>query len=54
MVEENMSSIEFIQAMTEASKKQLELDEFHEIAEKYGMCTPWCHLENPCAECDNK
>lgn len=50
-MKEEMSNIEFIQTMIEASKKQEELDEFHELAEKYGMCTPWCHLANPCVEC---
>jgi len=49
---ENMDDIEFLRVMKEISDKQKELDEFHNIAEKYGMCTPWCYLENPCADCN--
>lgn len=47
-----MDDIKFWKMMKEISDKQKELDEFHEIAEKYGMCTPWCHLANECALCD--
>ena len=47
-----MDDIEFWKMMKEISDKQKELDEFHNIAEKYGMCTPWCYLENPCADCN--
>ena len=37
-----MKTVEFLKQMIEVIKTQKDHDEFYELAEKYGFCTPWC------------
>jgi hypothetical protein len=44
--------LELMRMMSEHSKTRAEHDEFYELAEKFGFCTPWCHLEKHCESCE--
>ena len=37
-----MIEIEFLEKMTEVIKTQKDHNDFYELAEQYGFCTPWC------------
>jgi hypothetical protein len=43
-----MKTVEFLKAMEETAKDQENHNDFYELAEKYGFCTPWC----VCEECN--
>ena len=49
-----MCATDFYQVMNEVSQTQEDHSDFYELAEKYGFCTPWCHLENDCSICEKK
>ena len=44
-----METIEFLKVMEIVAKKQEDHNDFYELAEKYGFCTPWCN----CEECND-
>jgi len=46
--------VEFLKMMEEHTKTHNEHSEFYEMAEKYNFCTPWCHLDKLCNECEEK
>ena len=45
-----MLTVDFLKKMEEVIKTQENHDDFYELAEKYGFCTPWCRCEN----CNNE
>lgn len=47
-----MEDSEFLKQMAEVAKKQKEHIEFYSLAEKYGFCSTWCHLNNSCELCE--
>ena len=47
-------TVELIKMFNEHDKTHDAHTEFYELGEKFGFCTPWCHLENDCKLCENK
>ncbi len=46
--------VELLKMMTEHTKIDNAHGEFYEMAEKYGFCTPWCHLSKDCGSCEHR
>ena len=46
--------VEFVKMMIEHKEIEKSHSEFYEMAEKYGFCTPWCHTNNSCDECESR
>ena len=40
-----METIEFLKLVRKIEEKQKCHNDFYELAEKYGFCTPWCRCE---------
>ena len=40
-----MEIVEFLKRMEVVSRNQENHNDFYELAEKYGFCTPWCNCE---------
>ena len=49
-----MEMVEFVKMMIEHKEIEKSHAEFYEMAEKYGFCTPWCHLSKSCNECEDR
>lgn len=49
-----MNDIEFLKRMNEVDAVQQSHNVFYELAEKYGFCTPWCHIQNDCEICEKR
>ena len=49
-----MTDNEFVLIIEEVSHTQESHSVFYDLAEQYGFCTPWCHLENDCSVCEKK
>jgi len=48
----NNMTVELLIMFKEHEETHKEHEEFYELAEAYGFCTPWCHLANDCGVCD--
>ena len=46
-----MTDLEFLKAVAELNQIHEDHNEFYELAEKYGFCTPWC--DKPCRNSQN-
>ena len=51
---ERVGMVELLKMMTEHTEIDDAHGEFYELAEAYGFCTPWCHLNTDCTVCKNK
>ncbi len=49
-----MEMVEFVKMMIEHREIEKSHTEFYEMAEKYGFCTPWCHLSKECKTCKDR
>ena len=49
-----MNTLDFLKNMKEVNEIHQNHNEFYELAEKYGFCTPWCHLTNDCEICEKR
>ncbi len=45
-------TVELLKMMIEHTEIDEAHGEFYEMAEKYGFCTPWCHLSKECESCE--
>jgi hypothetical protein len=46
--------LELLKLMKEHEETDKTHREFYELAEKYGFCSPWCHLNRLCSNCENR
>ena len=47
-------TVDLIKMMKEHTEIERDHTMFYELAEKHGFCTPWCHTNNSCDECEDR
>ena len=49
-----MTDQELLIEIERTGQRQQEILDFYDLAEKYGFCTPWCHIKNDCDMCEKR